>query len=46
MYTAFSLGTAAVRNVTNAMCLITVILVGLFYLFELVFKVHFILPYY
>lgn len=43
MYTAFSSGTAAVRNVTKLMCLITVILVGLFYLFELVFKVHFIL---
>lgn len=43
VFTAFSEGTADVRNITQLMCVFTILLVVLFYLFELVFRAHFIL---
>lgn len=45
VFTAFSEGKAAVRNVTMLMCVFTMLLVGLFYLVEFVFKAHFILSF-
>lgn len=43
VFTAFSEGTAVVRNITKLMCVFTALLVGLFYLFEIVLKAHFVL---
>lgn len=43
VYTAFSEGAAATRNVTFIMCVITVLLVGLFFMCEFVFKLHSVL---
>ena len=45
VFTAFSEGRAAVRNITKLMCVFTPLLVGVFYLFEIVFKVHFVLSF-
>ena len=45
VFTAFSEGRAAVRNITELMCVFTPLLVGVFYLFEIVFKVHFVLSF-